>query len=54
MTDYDCIYCKRFIKADEYGIYVHDNVYHNKNDPFSAQDESQKGSQHVYPVYHVQ
>lgn len=38
---YWCIFCMRFLEADEYGVIVHDDVLHIDNMDFSEEDKPQ-------------
>ena len=38
---YWCIICGRFLRADAYGVIVHDNVPHPKNMSFDEEERPQ-------------
>lgn len=38
---YWCVYCMRYIPADEYGVIIHDNVPHPIDFPANEEDHPQ-------------
>lgn len=38
---YHCLYCKRYIEADENGVIVHDDVPHPENETYTEDENPQ-------------